>query len=587
VSIRAHLGHFVLAAAVVLLSAPGNFKDVAQGSLVDPDSYMRLVRLREALEQGRWFGYTIAGDASGQGVTTHWSHALDLVILLLRAPLLLVMSPEAALFWAGALLGPVTVGLLGLLCAWAVAPLAPAKWRWFAAFAVAATPPIIGYGQLGGVTHHIALVAAVIGAWGGGGRVVLGRVSGGVLLGFFTALGIWLSPEAMPFSMMAFGAAFLAWLAKPSDAVARALEAAGLAFLGFLTLALAFDPPPSGYSAAELDRLSVTFLWLAAFVCALCWLPRFLGGRALLVRAVALAVGGVVAIALWLALFPGYLGGLTGMMSAEEAQALFPNNAEWQPLDTPALFLTVAGPGTLAVISAFALALVRRGTPAALLWAYAGACAAACVGLAALHIRFAPYQSAIGAMMLPVLLSMVPEGGAGAWRILLRPALLAAFLVLPPIAASFYQPPEVYSAEGADAPESAPRCPMKAAFRLLQPYPGAVVVADLNIGPELLYRTEVKIVGSLYLWNTAGAMRLRAAWRARDLDGVATELRAAGAQYVLACRGTRRSPFVDGPDTTLFDRLNRGDPPGWLRPAAQGEGTGWTLYEVPPLNTPS
>jgi len=550
---------------------------------------MRLVRIRGALEHGAWFGYTVARDASGQGIDTQWAHELDIGILLLRAPLALVLPPDSALFWAGALVGPLCVGLLGLLCAWAVAPLAQAKWRWVAALAVALAPAIVSYGRLGGATHHIAIVAWVVGSWGAGGRAAFGSAWGGVLLGVFSALGIWLTPEAMPFAMMAFGVVFLAWLVRPSAAIAQALARAGTGLLLLLALAFLLDPPPAGYGAVELDRLSVIFLCLAALVCALCWLPRLpgLSGWSPPTRVATLGIAGAAAVALWLALFPGYLGGLTGLMSAEEAQSLIPDNAEWQPLDSPALFLAWAGPGALAALAALLLALRGRGNAAALLWAYAGAGCLACVGFATLHIRFTPYESAAGAMMLPILLSRV-QAGTEPWRILLRPGLIAAFLILPSIAARLYEAPATYSELGANEPGSLPRCPVPAAVQLLKPYAGAVVAADPNIGPELLYRTDVEIVGSIYLWNIAAAMRLRAVWRARDLDGVAAELRAANAQYVLACRGIRRAPFVDGPETTLFDRLNRGDPPDWLHPAAEAKGSGWTLYAVPPpFNTPS
>jgi hypothetical protein len=123
------------------------------------------------------------------------------------------------------------------------------------------------------------------------------------------------------------------------------------------------------------------------------------------------------------------------------------------------------------------------------------------------------------------------------------------------------------------------QCSMPDAARLLAPYGGAVVLADMNLGPELLYRTQVKIVGALYIRGMAGAMRLRAALRARDLDTVPPELRATGAHYLLACNGAPRSPFVDGPETTLFDRLNHGEPPGWLRSVAGDPTSGWALYE--------
>jgi hypothetical protein len=65
VSSCGHIGYFVLAVTTVLLGALGNFADVARGLLVDPDSYMRLIRIREALANGHWFGYVVSRDASG------------------------------------------------------------------------------------------------------------------------------------------------------------------------------------------------------------------------------------------------------------------------------------------------------------------------------------------------------------------------------------------------------------------------------------------------------------------------------------------------------------------------------------------
>jgi len=180
-------------------------------------------------------------------------------------------------------------------------------------------------------------------------------------------------------------------------------------------------------------------------------------------------------------------------------------------------------------------------------------------------------------MMLSVLMS---RAGTSAWRrcgSLARPGVLAAFLVLPGYAGRLYSPAESFWSGGATGNAS---CDMRKTPRLLAPYAGEVVLAEMNLGPELLYRTQVKIVGGLYMRGLAGAMRLRNAWRARDLDHVPPELLATGARYVLACPGTQRSLFVDGPATTLFDRLNRDDPPVWLEPIAGAPRIGWVLYRV-------
>lgn len=203
-------------------------------------------------------------------------------------------------------------------------------------------------------------------------------------------------------------------------------------------------------------------------------------------------------------------------------------------------------------------------------------CGAACTVLAALHARFAPYPTAGAAMLLPVLLSLPALARRGP---LVRPGLITAFLYAPMLLSWLLAPVSEAEHSKASMAQEA-RCPVRAAATLLAPRSGAVVLAGVNEGPELLYRSHIKIVGSLYHSGVAGFMRLRAAWRARDLDDVPSELRATGAQYVLVCPGAPRIAIVDGPKTTLFDRLNDGDPPAWLHPVAHQPGSDWTLYEI-------
>lgn len=71
-----YLLYFSIALTIVLLMGPHGAEHLAQGTLVNPDSYMRLVRIQEALDHGRWFGDVVSGDVSGQGDVLPWSHLL-------------------------------------------------------------------------------------------------------------------------------------------------------------------------------------------------------------------------------------------------------------------------------------------------------------------------------------------------------------------------------------------------------------------------------------------------------------------------------------------------------------------------------
>ncbi len=572
-----HVGLAMLVALAIRFQA---VPAVLHGALQDPDSYMRLVRMQDALDAGHWFGSIVLRDASGHGVVLPWSHLLDGMILLLRAPLRLVLPPGGALFCAAVLTGPLLLGALGAVCAWASAPLSSPAWRWTAPLAIATSPAILNYGQLGIVTHHVALVALAAAAWGAAGRAAFGCARSGAVAGALVGAGIWLSPEALPFGMMGLGAISFSWIIRPTPQVARACRAAGASLLAVLTMALVLDPPPAGLAAVALDRLSLPFLSLGAMVAALGCLPCLLAGRAGCARLAVLGGAGLAGGAAWLAAFPGFMHGLAGLMTPEQAQAFFSHIQEMAPLDTPGMVVLFALSGILAVAAAAALAASPRQPPLQrTLWCYAGLCGCACVGLAVTHFRFSPYLAAAAAAMLPVVLHRLATPPLLAWRPLLRPALLTAFLCAPGLAGRAL----VSTAQAAQSAESGTydaECRVADAAELLAHDRGTVVLAHVDDGPELLYRTGVAVVGSLYHPNIAGYMRLRAAWRARDLDQPPAALLASGAQALLICPHHVRMALVDGPATTLFDRLNAADPPAWLHAEASPPGSPWRLYRL-------
>jgi hypothetical protein len=98
--------------------------------------------------------------------------------------------------------------------------------------------------------------------------------------------------------------------------------------------------------------------------------------------------------------------------------------------------------------------------------------------------------------------------------------------------------------------------------------------------PELLYRSQVLTVGSLYQHGVPGYLRARAAWRVVPGGAVPPEMQAAGVSWVLFCPAPGRYVLVqDLPKTTLWDALEAGSPPLWLSPAGSN-ADGWVLYKV-------
>lgn len=564
------LGCFALAVAVDLVVGGQMLPGVLAGGLVNPDSYMRLVRLDEILTAGQVLD-EVARDGSGRGTQLHWAHLVDSLLLVLAQVLHLFLPWREALHAAAAAFGPLGVGALGAAAAWAAAPLASRGFLLLAPLAAALAPAVAGYGIPGVLHHHGALMVVVtmLGGWALRGAMADPPRGAGIAMGAWSAVGIWFTPEAMPFILLAFGLVWIAWLeGPPGNASRRVVREAGFGFLLSVALILSADAPRPDRWAALPDRISSLHLAMAAAtaLAAGCtwWVDRLA-----LSRWARLAVGcaaGAACIGLWIALFPGLLRGAEGLLDEATGALFFRGIAEMAPVRGLADWLTYLSGGIAGAVVIAVLAW-RSGRLAAL----AGAVAAvALVGFSIQHVRFASYPACLAAALLPVVLTRLSAALEGSRAALARVGVIALFILVPQLGSTLAKP----GAPPAGAPGAA--CPVEAAVPLLLPHAGRVVLSDVNDVPEILYRTRVKTVGSLYHRSAGNFLRLRAAWRG---NGLAT-LEAAGVELVLFCPRPRAGSIVhDLPGGTLYDALLSGQPPAWLVEIGRGQA-GHVLYEV-------
>jgi hypothetical protein len=569
----------VLDGAVGLRSAPG----VLHGVLSDPDSYMRLDRLHDILV---WHAplNVVLRDASGTGALLHWSHLLDMLLLLLALPLRPFLIQADALYVAAALLGPLSVGLLGTTAAWAMAPAADRGWRWMAPVIAALVPMITNYGQPGVATHHVLLAAAAVAMAGAAARACMGDRASGWRLGGCAGAAIWLSPEAMPFVLMAFGGVVLAWMSAPWRRPAitppgGTLALAGSLFLAVVTCALAVDPPMGGFGVVEIARLSVVYWVLAAVVCTIGWTLRGIdrttrspGGR--IGMAAAAAVAG---LGLWVVLFPAVLRGPDGLMDPDTTRIFSGNIQEMRPVWSFGLAFALLANGALAAMLLAWFAVSRRSV----LWAYAALCVGAMLVLGSLHVRFATYAEAAAAVTLPAMLTectRLSARHAPGVRAAVRIGLITLWLLPAPVYAT-----SGWLAADGGMPKTIADCPVGGLGPMLAPYAGQVVLADTDVGPELLYRTGVLIVGSRYFRNIDAFMRQRAAWQSGPSATEPDAVRNTMATLVLACTHDDPPPLAaDRPPETLSGQLARGEVPAWLTEVARDPASGNVLYRIVP-----
>ena len=587
--------YFAIAAVLDTVIGLRSFPGVLHGDLLNPDSYMRLDRLHDILAAHAPL-HVVLRDASGTGAVLHWSHLLDSLLLLLALPLRPLLSQPAALHVAAVLLGPLAMGLLGIATAWAMAPIADRDWRWLAPVLAGTAFPIVAYGLPGVAHHHVLLAVAAVMMAGAAGRAATGDRAAGCRLGVWAGASIWLSPESWPFVLMAFGGCGLAWMLSARRpgvrqsrdlAVGESLAAAGGLYLLVVACAFSVDPPLSGFGAIEVDRLSIVYLVLAAIICAIGWtlwgLNRagFSAARRIGIAALAAAVG----LGIWFALFPAVLRGPGGLVNAEVTRIFVEGIQEMQPVASLPQAVGFLLDGAVATLLLVWFAVSRRS----LLWAYSALCVGVMLVLGLRYLRFSTYPAAAAAVTLPVILTECTR------LLALRPSTVQAAARIVVIALMILTYPASVGLEEAGAtdraasrrPAGAPDCRVSKLGPMLAPYAGQVVLTDVNDVPELLYRTGILTVGSLYLRNVAGFMRLRAAWRSGPSDTVPEAVRATGATLVLACPlpgpyAGRSSLVADLPPETLLDRLNRGEVPSWLKEVARDRASGHVLYRILP-----
>lgn len=574
------LAYFAFPLLLTIILSARHIPDVLAGELRNPDSYMRLARLRDSIVAGMPV-HDIARDASGAGTVVHWSHLLDSMLCLLALPFTLFQEPPAALHTAAALFGPLSVALLGLAVAWAATPFADRNWLWLAPLTICLGPAILPYGLVGVVHHHVPSVTVAVMVIGWAARIIacLAPSGAGWRMGAWAGMGVWLTPETLPLSVLAFGALWLAWIWRPDQPeLARAIANTGLGLAVTVITAWGVNPPHGGYLMEDLDRVSLVFVALSVAI----------AGTGLLVRALdelvqppvtrlgwSVAGGGICAL-IWTTMFAPTLLGTTAVIDEAAARAMFRDIAEMAPVTSVGQFLTYLLTGCLGNAALIWLAARRR----TIVLCYCAAVAIVLVALGQMHLRFASYPEALGAVMLPIVVTLLADRARAwpAWRQPLPRVATILLFVLVPFAAEFSQSARAARAETVKDDAA---CPVSGLGPMLRPYAGQVVLTDVNKSPELLYRTGIVTVGSLYHRNQSAFMRLRSAWRSTDTKVMPPTFMVARIGYVLFCDSPGRSALVaDLPAETLLDRLAKDEPPAWLRLVARDPVSGHALYQV-------
>ena len=553
--------------------------------LVDTDCYMRLVRVEQLAVSGDWFDSSFARSNAPYGEVSHWTRPLD--VLLLGGALVgsFWLPFQEALYWWAVMISPILqlASLVALF--WAAQPLLTGDGRFRLGLLFWGQSGIWGYFALARPDHHSLLLFLFLLFLGWAVRMILhpGRSGAACGAGVVVALAMWVSVEALAVVAAAWLTLGLLCIRRPQRTwlYSRQGTAFSLALLGAAALALFIERGWEGFLVVEFDKLSLVQLAIFVWGSALwLFLGRYPGkGRwQNLAVTAAFALAGGLAAWFWC---PDLLRGPFAAIDKRIIPVWLAQVREVQPLWPPsqenvANFVLFLG-HVLFAFPYFIWLWHRKSLQSVhILWLVG------CVIFTALtcyQVRWAPYAEAVlifpVTMLLLQLLKLVGTCSLPlACRALARVVLTVLFCLGPWMIGSVLY-------------EAAPAVPVKvtpmAVWLNEEAARGVkckIILANIDFGPELLYRTSHRIIASPYHRNGAGILFAHQVMASVEEEEALALLRQRRVDWLLLCPSSAEGAYFNprqDPDT-LYACLLRGEGPSWLQPVILPPQLAETFY---------
>ena len=586
--------HTVLVTAQVL--------PAAELGPLDPDSFMRMVRVLELVQGGGWFDTTIERANAPYGDALHWTRPFDVLLILLAQPMRFFLGEQSAYHLAGVLVSPLLQLSAALLMVWALRPLTRRGVWFLPVVALLVQPGALAYSLAGRSDHHslLFLVFVVVAGFmlhalrnGLDSRPAL---YGGLAAGF----GIWLSVEFLLVVALCLAAFGLPWLLGERE---RAAQAKWFALgMSLITLAALFIERPLGQLLdPSYDRISSVHYLLVVCIL-LFWrgvetLDARDGAASGFVGRATTAIVGAGAIGLLVnAIYPLFFAGPMAEVDPRIVPIWLDRVLEMRPLlphdeHTLGFFILFLGSVVL-VVPMLAKILIDDRHSDRFYGQLFILLACLILSAAALrHMRFSGYPEiafilAFG-VVFDAFLRWSGRIGNDLPRGFLRGGFIALMLLGPPILGASLMI-DRWEAKNATA-QAQPSCEVAEVAAYLEQEPRWVqapqtILTFMDIGPELLYRTRHRVIGTPYHRNGDGIFDGREALATSDDTLARSIIDRRRVDLVLLCGSDAERNFYAAADgkENLYSRLQRNSPPVWLAPvtlpAELAQGT--RLYRV-------
>ncbi len=588
-SVVAVAGFVVFIHAVWLLAGDGA---VNHGGLADGDSYLRLLRVTRLVETGDWFDSGLPRINAPFGGSLHWTRPLDAVLIALALPLAPALGFGQALYWAGVAVSPLMHVLAATLMVWAVLPVLGRTGACVAGALTAAQFGFLGYATAGHADHHMLFAPITVLVFGFILRLpAAGR---GLAAGAFLGMGLWVGTEALVLMVFCLSAVAVAWLSGEDEGAEQNVHiCVGLA--ASLALVLLIERGPAGYFDIEYDRVSIVHLvpaaLLLAFWCAVHAAGRFWRQRGFLVRLLIVSAGAAAVGAAARLLYPLAFLGPWAVVDPELLSFFEDYVLEHRSFDDIPRFLINAGGAIFALPWILWRAWEEWRGPQRWAWVIVAGGVVVYVALSVHMIRWSLYAGLFLAMALADLVgradAAITARMPGLWRAPVK-VVAILFLVIGPSSVGVAAKYAALEAP-AKATIAGPRaCRMQAMARYLNRPKWAgqsrIILASVNFGPEILYRTRHRVVSTIHHRNAASVFDGVRILGGEDEAESLSLVRRRGIDLILLCPNSGNDGYflANKGKRVLYRRLQAGDMPAWVRETALPKDleNAFLLFEV-------
>lgn len=553
-----------------------------KGNLVDPDAYMRMVQAEEILidKTRNWGDHYYSRDNAPFGYQTHWSNSVDVLIALLYFPLLLILEPGSALWGAGILLSP----LLLLPCLLAIDSLCrirlPLEGRMLAMLFFLVQPGIFNYFLAARPDHHSLILTCFIVSLCALTHIILAHSGIKMYLMISIALSIsfWTSIESLVGWAAVSLALTIVWLFRPEEAKNIAIFQSLTCVLS--TLLLLIETPSLALSAGEPDRLNASHLLLLFCISVSWWILSTIQAKNLnrCIVGILLAAG---SIGVTLLAFPSLIGGPFGAVDQELKELWLNHVTELHPFGSHALSYLINALAWLPAIFPALAYFIYLGFKQPLTFKNHQLVILCWLALAALMTGLTVYQKRWVAYA--DLIWMGPAV-AGIWQLLSylenkpffrlqRAIILITLCAGPALLSAALSIPSDNSVEPSSSSQkkhstlewqiSEYSMPLFLSQQSEINHPKSTILAFIDLGPEILYRTEASIIASPYHRNHDGILDAHTVLNCEDESIAQTILEQRNVSWIVVGITETEASYYDG-ENSLYSRILAETLPPWL-----------------------